>query len=68
LVAAPDDVIKLTTCIVDYSPDKLPEAFPGFGGVINDREHSPANTLIDVQPVFQPHILLEVEEVAAVEI
>jgi len=66
--ATPDDVVKLTTYIVDYSPDKLPAAFSGFGSVFNDRERPPANTLIGVQALFQPHILLEVEAVAVVAI
>jgi len=66
--ATPDDVVKLTTYIVDYSPDKLRAAVSGFGGVFKDRDHPPANTLIGVQALFQPHVLLEVEAVAVVEI
>ncbi len=64
--ATPADVVKLTTYIVDYTPEKIPAAFAGFGKVFTDREHPPANTLIGVQALFQPHILLEVEAVAVV--
>ena len=66
--ATPDDVVKLTTYIVDYSPDKLPAAFSGFGSVFTDRDHPPANTVLGVQALFQPHLLLEVEAVAVVEV
>ena len=64
--ATPDDVVKLTTFIVDFTPDKIPAAFKGFGSVFTNREHPPANTLLGVQALFQPHILLEVEAIAVV--
>ncbi len=66
--ATPDDVVKLTTYIVDYSPEKLPAAFSGFGAVFTDRDRPPANTVLGVQALFQPHVLLEVEAIAVVEI
>lgn len=66
--ATADDVVKLTTYIVDYSPDKLPAAFSGFGSVFTDRDHQPANTVVGVQALFQPHLLLEVEAVAVVKL
>ena len=65
--ATPDDVVKLTTYIVDYSPEKVADAFAGFGSVFTDRQHPPANTLIGVQALFQPHVLMEVEAVAVVD-
>jgi len=34
--------------------------------VFTDREHPPANTLIGVQALFQPHVLTEVEAIAVV--
>ena len=66
--ATPDDVVKLTTFIVDYSPDKLPAAFSGFGSVFTDRDHPPANTVVGVQALFQPHLLIEIEAVAVIEV
>ena len=64
--ATADDVVKLTTYIVDYSPEKAAAAFAGFGSLFTDRDHPPANTLIGVQALFQPGILLEVEAIAVV--
>ena len=65
--ATPDDVVKLTTYIVDYSPDKVRDAFSGFVKVFNNPDSLPANTLIGVQALFQPHLLIEVEAIAVVE-
>jgi enamine deaminase RidA (YjgF/YER057c/UK114 family) len=66
--ASPADVVKLTTYIVDYSPDKIRDAFAGQPRVFKDREHPPTNTVIGVQALFQPHLLLEVEAVAVVAV
>ena len=65
--ATPADVVKLTTYIVDSTPEKAGAAFAGFGAVFTDRDHPPANTLIGVQALFQPHLQLEVEAIAVVE-
>ncbi len=65
--ATASDVVKLTTYIVDYSPEKIPDAFAGFGKVFTDREHPPANTLLGIQALFQPNLLIEVEAIAVVE-
>ena len=64
--ATPADVVKLTTYIVDYSPEKVRDAFAGQPPVFTDREHPPANTVVGVQALFQPHLLLEVEAIAVV--
>ena len=64
--AEPTDVVKLTTYVVDYSPDKAPAAFAGYGSVFNDPDRMAANTLIGVHSLFQPHILIEVEAIAVV--
>ncbi len=61
------DVVKLTTYIVDYTPDKIPDAFAGFGNLFSDRNHPPANTLLGVTSLFQPSILMEVEAIAVVD-
>ena len=50
--ATPEDVVKLTTYIVDYTPEKGPAAFAGFGKVFTDRDKLPTNTLIGVQALF----------------
>lgn len=66
--ATANDVVKLTTYIVDYSPDKIRDAFAGQPRVFTDKEHPPANTLIGVQALFRPHVLLEVEAIAVVSV
>ena len=65
--ATPADVVKLTTYIVDYTPEKAPAAFAGFGRIFTDRDWPPANTLIGVQALFQPHLHIEVEAIAVVQ-
>ncbi len=47
---------------------KEADAFAGWGLVFKDRESSPAATLVGVQSLFQPHILIEVEAVAVVPV
>lgn len=64
--ATPADVVKLTTYIVDYSPEKARAAFAGQPRVFKDRENPPANTVVGVQALFRPHLLIEVEAVAVV--
>ncbi|MEM7219079.1 MAG: RidA family protein [Pseudomonadota bacterium] len=64
--ASAEDVVKLTTYIVDYTPEKIPAAFSGFGAVFKDRERPPANTVVGVQALFQPNLLIEIEAVAVV--
>ena len=64
--ATPADVVKLTTYVVEYSPEKARAAFAGYGEVFNDPQRMPANTLIGVHSLFQPNIQLEVEAIAVV--
>lgn len=66
--ATPADVVKLTTYIVDYSPEKIRDAFAGQPRVFTDRDDPPANTVIGVQALFQPNLLIEVEAVAVVAV
>ena len=60
--ATAGDVVKLTTYLVDYSPEKVRDAFAGQPKVFTDREHPPANTLLGVTA----HVLMEVEAIALV--
>ncbi|MEM1246440.1 MAG: Rid family hydrolase [Acidobacteriota bacterium] len=64
--ATPADVVKLTTFIVDYTPEKVRDAFAGQPRVFTDRDNPPANTVLGVQALFQPSLLIEVEAVAVV--
>lgn len=66
--ATPADVVKLTTYLVDLSPDKLVAAFAGQGRVFSDPDHPPANTLIGVQALFSENTLLEIEAIAVVKV
>ena len=66
--AKPSDVVKITIFVVDYSPEKMADAFAGWGLLFKDRESSPAATLVGVQSLFQPRILIEVEAVAVVPV
>ena len=66
--AKPSDVVKTTIFVVDYSPEKMADAFGGMGLVFKDPERPPAATLVGVQSLFQPNILIEVEAVAVVAV
>ena len=66
--AAPSDVVKMTTYIVDYTPDKIQGAFAGFPSVFGGLDDKlPAHTVVGVQALYQPEILLEVELIAEVD-
>ncbi len=65
--ATPADVVKLVTYVVDWSPEKGAGAFAGFTEVFGEVENKPAHTLIGVQALFQPQVVIEVEAVAVIE-
>ncbi len=66
--ASAADVVKLVTFIVDYTPEKVGDAFAGYGGVFTDSDAPPAHTVVGVQALFQPQLLIEVEAVAVVAV
>ena len=61
------DIVKMTTYVVDYSPEKARDAFAGAGLVLTDAKQPPAATLVGVQSLFSPGILIEVEAVAVID-
>lgn len=64
--AKPSDVVKVTTYVVDYSQEKGADAFAGMPLVFKDRDHPPAATMVGVQSLFMPQLLIEVEAIAVV--
>ena len=65
--ATPADVVKLVSYVVDWAPEKGADAFAGFGEVFGGLENKPAHTLIGVQALFQPQIMIEVEAIAVTD-
>ena len=63
--ATPADVAKITIYIVNYTPDARPALMKGREQVF-DADSPPASTLIGVQALAQPGLLIEVEAVAVV--
>ena len=59
------DVVKLTTYIVNYSPEQRAILNEVRSRYVNG-EHPPASTLIGVQALAQPEFLIEVEAIAVV--
>ena len=60
-----DNVVKMTTLIVDFDPSVLPSLFAIRSDYIG--ENSPATTLIGVQSLARPEYLLEIEAIALVD-
>lgn len=61
--ATPDDVVKQTIYVADYSPEVAPAVFAALN---RGRRRPPASTLIPVPALYAPGYLIEVEVVAAV--
>lgn len=65
--AKPSDVVKITTYVVGYRQEDhiagLVEANKSFFG----EEHLPANTLIGVERLAVPELLVEIEAIAYVD-
>lgn len=64
--ATPSDVVKITIFVVDYSEDKAADAFAGMKLVFKDRDHPPADSMVGVQALYSPQLLIEVEAIAVV--
>ncbi len=60
-----DQVAKMTIYIVDYSPDLYPALQAARAEVVGD--NPPASTLIGVQTLVFPELLIEVEVVAVLD-
>jgi enamine deaminase RidA (YjgF/YER057c/UK114 family) len=57
------DVAKITTFVVNYTPEARPALAAARQGVF-DAASPPASTLIGVQALAQPNLLIEVEAIA----
>ncbi len=64
--ASVDDVVKLTTYVVDWDREKADAAFAGFYEVFGASDHVPAHTLVGVKALYSDYAMLEVEAVAVV--
>ena len=62
----PQDVVRLRTYVVDYSPDKLAVIGLAIGEFYGDVVPA-ANTLLGVQSLAMPDFLLEVEATAVAD-
>ena len=62
--AGPADVAKITTLVVGYTPDHLTAIGEARRDVFG--EHRPASTLVGVQALARPDLLIEVEAIAVV--
>jgi enamine deaminase RidA (YjgF/YER057c/UK114 family) len=63
--AKPENVAKITTYVVDYSPEKR-AAIAGVRGEMWG-DQPPASTLIGVQALATPQLLIEIEAIAVVD-
>lgn len=62
--AGPSDVAKMTIYVVDYSAEAVPVL---FSAAPFDEAELPATTLIGVQALFMPEILVEIEAIAVLD-
>jgi enamine deaminase RidA (YjgF/YER057c/UK114 family) len=61
-----DDVVKVTTLIVNYKPEDR-AILREIRSQYFNAEHPPASTLIGVQALALPELLIEVEMIAAID-
>ena len=60
-----ENVVKLTTLIVDFNPDLIPSLFSIRAEYIG--EATPASTLIGVQALARPEYMIEIEAIAVAD-
>ena len=60
-----ENVVKLTTLIVDFTPDLIPSLFSIRAEYIG--EATPASTLIGVQALARPEYMIEIEAIAVLD-
>ena len=60
-----DDVVKITTFVVNYQPEHR-AVVAGVRGAYLSAENPPASTLVGVQALASPDFLIEIEAVAVV--
>ncbi len=61
-----DDVVKLTTYVVNYTPAHRPVILEVRNQFVS-KAHPPASTLVGVQALARPEFLIEIEAVAVVD-
>lgn len=64
--ASVEDIVKVTVYIVDYTPEKL-DILRKVRAKYFHPDRPPATTLLGVDKLYQPYVLLEVEAIAVVE-
>lgn len=60
------DVVKMTTYIVNYQPEHIPLLREIRANYLSPTQ-PPANTLLGVQALFHPDILVEIEAIAVIK-
>ncbi len=61
-----DAVVKMTVYIVDYGHAKGEEFFAGLGQAFGDDMPTTAATLVGVQSLYQPDLLIEIDVTAEI--
>jgi enamine deaminase RidA (YjgF/YER057c/UK114 family) len=59
-----EHVVKLTIYIVDFDQDKMAEFGAGMGPAVESGMTPTAATLVGVQALFRPDVLVEIEAIA----
>lgn len=60
-----DDVVKMTTYIVNYQPEHVAILRQIRQSYLN-MNNPPANTLVGVQALYRPELLIEIEAIATI--
>ena len=64
--ATPSDLVRVTTYIVNFQPDQLEAYMVAVNGFF-DPENLPACSMVGVQALAQPELLVEVEATAVID-
>jgi len=64
--ATPRDVVRVTTYVVDYGPDKLDTVVGGLAEFFGGDDY-PAATLLGVQALALPDLMVEIEVTAVID-
>jgi enamine deaminase RidA (YjgF/YER057c/UK114 family) len=63
--ASPEQVARITICVVAYRPECLPAIREARTAVFG--EHKPADTLLGVEALAEPEYLIEVDAIAVLD-
>ena len=64
--ATPSDIVKLGIFVVDHNPEKLSVIRDTRNAILGFDEDPPASTLLGVQALALPELLIEVDAIAVV--